>query len=121
MTDHRPVEISTRAYRGWRDEDGRTHVEVVGYDGRKPLDPRLDLRNHSPHGFDWGYRGSGPAQLALAILADYLGDDERALRLYQVFKESVLLHKPEHGFSLDSPAVDRAIAFCDQRTSHTEA
>jgi hypothetical protein len=32
------------------------------------------------------WRGSGPAQLALAILADYLGDDERALRLHQEFK-----------------------------------
>ena len=33
-----------------------------------PLDPRYDLRNHSPTGFAWGYGGSGPSQLALAIL-----------------------------------------------------
>jgi len=25
------------------------------------------VRNHSPDGFAWGYGGSGPAQLALAI------------------------------------------------------
>lgn len=24
------------------------------------LDPRLDIRNHSPSGFAWGYSGSGP-------------------------------------------------------------
>jgi hypothetical protein len=37
-----------------------------------------------------GYAGSGPAQLALAILCDALGDDERALRLYQLFKDAVI-------------------------------
>ena len=30
--------------------------------------------------------GSGPAQLALAILAEHLGDDHAALNLYQDFK-----------------------------------
>jgi hypothetical protein len=39
----------------------------------RPLTPRLDLWNHSPTGFEWGYGGSGPAQLALALLADHLG------------------------------------------------
>lgn len=38
----------------------------------RPLSPRSDLVNHSPSGFNWGYGGSGPAQLALAILADHL-------------------------------------------------
>jgi hypothetical protein len=56
----------------------------VTVDGR-PLSPRYDLANHSPDGFSWGYAGSGPAQLALALLADYLGDKE-AQRLYQDFK-----------------------------------
>jgi Family of unknown function (DUF6166) len=37
----------------------------VTVDGRR-LNPRLDLWNHSPTGFEWGYGGSGPAQLALA-------------------------------------------------------
>lgn len=40
---------------------------VVTVDNRS-LNPRLDLFNHSPTGFEWGYGGSGPAQLALAIL-----------------------------------------------------
>ena len=38
------------------------------------LDPRLDLRSHSPTGFEWGYGGSGPAQLALALAASRLPD-----------------------------------------------
>jgi len=54
------------------------------------LDPRFDLRNHSPSGFAWGYPGSGPAQLALALLAHALHNDERAEELYQEFKDDVI-------------------------------
>lgn len=61
--------------------------EHQGEKHTRTLDPRHDLRNHSPDGFEWGYLGSGPAQLALAICADVLGDDERAQRVYQQFKE----------------------------------
>jgi hypothetical protein len=52
------------------------------------LDPRLDLWNHSPSGFEYGYGGSGPAQLALAILANHLGPgrENLAIRLHQHFK-----------------------------------
>jgi len=58
---------------------------------------RLDLQSHSPTGFEWGYGGSGAAQLALALLADCLEDDEKALALYQAFKWEVIskLLKPE--------------------------
>lgn len=47
-------------------DDGPGHV---GHRPELPL--RLDLYDHSPTGFEWGYSGSGPAQLALAILADH--------------------------------------------------
>lgn len=30
--------------------------------------PSLAVRNHSPTGFSWGYHGSGPKQLALALM-----------------------------------------------------
>lgn len=69
------------------------------------LDPRLDLENKSPTGFAWGYPGSGPAQLALAILADHLGDDDIALRLYQDFKREFITTAPEEGFTLTSEQV----------------
>ena len=55
----------------------------------EPISPRLDLRDHSPTGMDWGYFGSGPAQLALAILAAET-DDETALQHYQEFKRRVI-------------------------------
>lgn len=77
-------------YAGSRDPDSAGPAEVVRIDpdgGRAPIDWRLDLFNHSPSGLSWGYGGSGPAQCALAILADYLdGDDELALLLHQEFK-----------------------------------
>lgn len=50
------------------------------------LKPRLDLHSHSPDGFEWGYGGSGPSQLSLALLADFLEDDQKALAWYQPFK-----------------------------------
>ncbi|WP_419601688.1 DUF6166 domain-containing protein [Thiolapillus sp.] len=42
-----------------------------------------------------GLSRGGPAQLALAILADYLRDDNAALAHYQAFKEKVIAALPE--------------------------
>lgn len=70
-------------------------VEVVEGHRRRPLNPRNDLRNHSPDGFAWGYGGSGPAQLSLAILADLLGDKE-AMVWYQPFKWRVIANLNQH-------------------------
>lgn len=74
-------------------ENARDRVTVNG----EALDPRYDLRNHSPDGFAWGYGGSGPAQLALALLADATGDDELAQRHYQDFKFAVVARWPMTG------------------------
>ncbi len=43
------------------------------------------MHNHSPDGFAWGYAGSGPSQLALAILLRFTSD-AIALQFYQDFK-----------------------------------
>ena len=53
-----------KTYPGCRTESGCT-VIVSDANGSCELRPRFDLRNHSPAGFEWGYGGSGPAQLAL--------------------------------------------------------
>lgn len=75
-----------RIIQGTRTVEG-CRVSVVDGDGNgKLLDPRFDLERHSPAGFEWGYGGSGPAQLALAILAEITQDDQVALGLYQDFK-----------------------------------
>jgi hypothetical protein len=82
--------MAERIYKGWRDARGNASAAKFDGDDQFRLDPRLDLRCHSPTGFEWGYGGSGPAQLALAILADALGNDARALRLYQNFKTAAI-------------------------------
>lgn len=57
-----------RYYRGRR-INRRCHVWRP--DG-SPLPLRLDVARRSPTGFEWGYGGSGPHQLALALLLDVL-------------------------------------------------
>jgi hypothetical protein len=55
----------------------------------RPYDSQ-QLLNHSPDGFNWGYSGSGPAQLALALLLDATGDPGIALTQHQNFKRAVV-------------------------------
>ena len=60
-------------------------------------EPSQKLYNHSPTGFSWGYGGSGPSQLALALLLDFFGKDSEMLRFYQDFKFAVVANWPQHG------------------------
>ena len=53
-------------------------------------DPSLKLRDHSPDGFQWGYGGAGPAQLALALLLDVTTSPDMAQAYYQDFKFDVV-------------------------------
>ena len=48
---------------------------MVTVDGN-PLDTRNDLERFTDLGFEWSYEGDSPRQLALALLADCLGDDD---------------------------------------------
>jgi len=72
----------------------RGGVRVTTYPGGQELTPSrsLDVERHSPAGFEWGYGGSGPAQLALAILLDYTDDVDVARAHYQQFKREVVCH-----------------------------
>jgi hypothetical protein len=74
-----------KIYSGRRNKAGLciVHVQSKGDSYLLPL--RLDIVKHSPTGFEWGYGGSGPSQLALAILADCVSD-EVALALHIKFK-----------------------------------
>jgi hypothetical protein len=64
----------------------------------EPLDLAASQKvyNHSPDGFAWGYNGSGPAQLALAILTRHT-DPETALQLHQQFKQDFVARWPQAG------------------------
>lgn len=65
-----------------------------------PLEPSLKLRNHSPTGFSWGFLGSGPSQLALALMLELYGP-ERALDCYMRFKEEVIGRLPQEDFETE--------------------
>jgi hypothetical protein len=76
---------------------------------------------HSPDGFEWGYAGSGPADLALAILADHFGERpefvlaalrslwaprSRAAALHQDFKCEFIARLNGDDWRLDSNAIE---------------
>lgn len=85
---------------------GETVVTVNGH----ILDPRFDLRNHSPTGFEWGYGGSGPAQLSLAILANEYGDAV-AQYWYQDFKWYWTARQVRQSWTLSSEQLFKHMSF----------
>lgn len=66
---------------------GNAETREIHLDGEF-LDPKPSQKyyNHSPDGFNWGYSGSGPAQLALAIMLKLTGKNEG----YQQFKDKTI-------------------------------
>lgn len=71
---------------------GKIETRGVWLDG-KWLDPKPSQKvcNHSPDGFNWGYGGSGPAQLALAIKLKLTGKPDG----YQNFKFDFVAGLPQ--------------------------
>lgn len=94
----------SKIYRGCR----MTHKVDVSVNGQ-PLDPRPDLWNRRPTGFDWGHGGDAPAQLALAILADYFGDDLKAIALHYDFKWTVVAKLTDSAWILTSEEIASAL------------
>jgi hypothetical protein len=92
-----------KIYEGGRSLDGA----VVTVDGKK-LDPRFDLKVLSPAGFEWTYEGGGPAQLALALLADHWGDGQRALKHCGTFMRAVVADL-DNSWRMSSADIDAAL------------
>lgn len=109
--------MKTTRWTGVRTVDAR---KVRRTDGTviAPLPMGLRVFNHSPAGFEWGYGGSGPAQLALAIVLDHLGynsDDKTqkekraiaadAIAMHQSFKSAFVAGFPEEEWALDAETI----------------
>ena len=92
-----------KTYAGERNLDGA----VVLVDGAR-LAPRLDLHSFCRTGYEWSYVGAGPRQLALALLADHLGDDARALALAEAFMQGVVA-RLDNAWQLTSGEIDAAL------------
>lgn len=70
-----------RIYRGTRDVTKRLHVITVRSGGDwLPLHHYI---HHSPDGFECGYLGSGPADLALALCADAIGAEDQTVQIFR--------------------------------------
>lgn len=80
-------------------DDGTPVVLNLTEHGRLSPDRSLELVQHSPAGFNWGYTGSGPAQLACALLLDYYDDESVANHHYIQFRDAVVSQ-----LSCDGPA-----------------
>jgi hypothetical protein len=72
-----------KIYKGERLSEGGVKVVVIENEIEKPL---IHKAYHSPTGFEWGYLGSGPADLARSILWDFV-KEESTRSLYMKFKE----------------------------------
>ena len=70
-----------KTYAGERARDGAVRIRVEQDGAVRPL---AHSTGRDPTRFDYGYDGSGPADLARSILADYLGYAPK-WRVYRAF------------------------------------
>jgi Family of unknown function (DUF6166) len=92
-----------KTYEGKRTIDGL----VVTVDGR-PLPEHYDVKRFTRFGFEWTYEGESPQQLALAILADYFGDNQRAIRLCDPFMKKIVANL-DNDWQLTGAEIDAAV------------
>jgi len=87
---HGPLPFRQVEYVGSRAADGTARVFAVADGVTRRLRHKV---YHSPTGFEWGYGGSGPADLARSLLLDFLGFDPEPA-VYQTFKFQVIARLP---------------------------
>jgi hypothetical protein len=108
-------------YTGFRDKIG--HLEVwKQIDDAEPifLPHRFDLAALSPEGYQCGKGCDGAAQLAIAITADVLGDDD-GLGVYQKFRDAVVAKWPRDGFTITAAAVEEWAKSLEAKEEDEEA
>jgi hypothetical protein len=96
--------------------EGRRTIDglVVTVDGRR-LDEHYGVKRFTTWGFEWTYEGDSPQQLALALLVEHLGDNERAIRLPAAFMRQVVATLDNY-WVLTGAEIDTAIAEIEGRT-----
>jgi hypothetical protein len=102
-----------RVFQGRRFPDGRTEVLVQTHDKETSAVSKAPLPHlvyHSPDGFEWGYAGSGPSDLARSIVGYLLGEDEPSARVYQHVKAKLIAPIRNDSWLLDEWRVVKAMA-----------
>jgi hypothetical protein len=92
-----------KTYHGQRTQRG-CEVTVDG----KPLQMRSNLSGNATTSFDWGYVGNG--QLAVALLADLLGDEAKAKAMSAAFENAVVANLPHESWTMTEYALATALA-----------
>lgn len=110
MEKYSTIEGEGRIYKGRRGRILRVTVEEHDEEGVSTQN-LWHAKYHSPSGFEWGYDGSGPADLALSLLMDAFNEeysvdegflrDSRAWRLHQDFKREIVAALPRDQWSLE--------------------
>jgi len=75
-----------KVYSGIRTKGLRSGVMISVGTSMTDIHGLRHIVRHSPTGMEWGYAGSGPADLALSILVDVFGRAELADLYYMEFK-----------------------------------
>jgi len=94
------------AYVGTRAHGGTAVARELEGGRQEPLIHRV---RHSPTGLEWGYGGSGPADLARSILWDWLGR-EPTQRAYMALKFDVVARLAQAGWRLPAAELE---AWCN--------
>lgn len=117
IQSHRPCLHPRRLTFVGEREPGHSRVTVTqaGQPSRE-LPLYLAIRNHSPSGFEWGYAGSGPAQLALALCVEVVGR-ERAERVYQSVKDRLVATMHDDAWMMSGIRVLEAVEHAE-RSAH---
>ena len=67
------------------------------------------LVRHSPDGFEWGYGGSGPADLARSIVGDLFEDPDPPPAIYQAVNRELVAKLPRCGGQITEAEVNDVI------------
>ena len=86
----------------------RENIQLVRSPESTAIGLDQHIVRHSPTGIEWGYGGSGPADLALSILTQYAGQ-EFADRHYQQFKFDVIASIPREGDTITAEKIEQWI------------
>jgi hypothetical protein len=90
-------------------------VVVETGNGLVPLAWATQCRDWKPDWLEWGYGGSGPAQLAVAMLWDATEDRATVLRLSDDFMADVVARLPRAEFRLPVEDVREWVRAWEQR------
>jgi len=95
-----------KVYHGKRHSQGSVSVWVNDDGVTRRLEHKV---RHSPSGFEWGYRGSGPADLARSLLWDVMGEEPEP-EVYQKFKVEMLADLEDDEWTMTEVEILDAVA-----------